>query len=138
MALPIDSDGVEFDVTKHNLLDDPARPQYSKTGKFVKVRKDNPNSEDLIERFLASCELQSGDIQVETKKTLAEETNVVESIAAPEIDVQLIANAVNAELIIENETTVTFRKGAVAACVNPKAFKTTEDLKRKLSQFGIY
>lgn len=55
---PIDSEGTTFDPAIHNLLDKPARPEISTLGKFVKVRGNDGNDQDLIDRFHESLEAQ--------------------------------------------------------------------------------
>jgi hypothetical protein len=55
---PVDSEGTTFDPAIHNLLDKPARPEVSTLGKFVKVRGNDGNDQDLIDRFHESLKAQ--------------------------------------------------------------------------------
>lgn len=71
---PTDSEGTVFDPALHNLLDEPARPELSKLGKFVKVRGNDGNDQDLIERYEASLAAQSEALDADVDK-LVEDIN---------------------------------------------------------------
>ena len=138
MDIFTDKDGVGFNPDIHNLLAD-GTPEKTSTGKWRKVR--GVNTPEAIAKYFNLCEeMPNEESYVDAKAAMADPVKPKpEKIDTSDVvNFVAVGNRIGAEVIVENETTVTFRKGDIAACCNPKAFKTDTELQRKLSQFGIY